>query len=534
MTSQLNKVYLSANHDILDLLPLVLSESLKQAGYNVNMAVDKFDSYMPPMESCNQAIDDCDYFLLVLTPATLLYGFRSSQIWLWKEVNRARDKKKPIILILAYGLSLHELKKTWRLWEGDSDIGDHIVEFNQDYSLMLDKLSEIICVENKSIPDNIDLKFLPAETMIDEALVERYKGELYNHPHRNREIIEACIKQYPEYHRGYFERAKEYRWHRDEELRLRVVADYDRAIELSPDNAEYYAARSHIHYDLDNWGHAMADICKAITLRPGYYRYYSTRASYFDNFPKHQIADYTRAIELNPDDVFLYERRSHVYTKLRDFDKALSDIDTAIVSGHSYGKPHYLTLRAFVFLEMGEHDKARHEMELAVNKSIELYGKIDTNTLRSQASLYRAIGDTDATIGIYSELIESENDVMDRVHLAQLYISLEKEEAAFFEYENALKQHTNDATKSIIYYFRGITYSELEDWESAIEDFTRATKLYPKNPDAFYYLAYAKLQIGDLDSALAEIEVAITMKPDKKSYQQLREHFLNMMKNSNS
>lgn len=484
MISQLNKIYLSANHDVLDLLPSTLFNVFEQSGYTVNTAFDVFDSRMVPPKSVNKMIDECDYFILILSPASYIYGFISDQTWFWKTVNRARNKKKHIILILAYGFTLDKLKDRPRLWEGMSDV----IEFeNNDYASIIKNLSDFIpnikTSENNLAPT---IDFLPAEAMIDKAIIERYNGQLYNRPQQNFEIIENCINLYPTYDRAYFERAKEYRFHRDTEIQARVIADYDKAIELKSDSAEYYALRSETHYDLGNWGHAMADICKAIKLKPRQYLYYSRRATYFFNYPQHQISDYTQAIEINPNDQFLYEGRSQAYENLGEYDKALDDVNTAISVSWSYAEPHYIIQRAFVFLSMGNHEKARSEMELAVSKSIELFGEVDNYILQSQASMYRALRDFDSAIAIYQTLISHEpNDVMHKVHLAQIYMMSSNIDKAFTEYENALEEHSRPQEQSVIYYFRGSSQSSLRNWANAINDYTKAIDLYPKHSEAF-------------------------------------------------
>ena len=77
-----------------------------------------------------------------------------------------------------------------------------------------------------------------------------------------------------------------------------AIADYDKAIELNPDDADTYINRGISYKNLKESQKAIADYTKAIELNPDYATAYNNRGlAYYDlkEFPK-AIADYTKAI----------------------------------------------------------------------------------------------------------------------------------------------------------------------------------------------------------------------------------------------
>jgi Flp pilus assembly protein TadD len=55
---------------------------------------------------------------------------------------------------------------------------------------------------------------------------------------------------------------------------------------------------------------------------------------------------------------------------------------------------------------------------------------------------------------------------------------------------------------------RGIIKTELKDFNSAIADFNRAIAINPKDASAYSMRACTKLEMGDLDGASKDLQIA--------------------------
>ena len=75
----------------------------------------------------------------------------------------------------------------------------------------------------------------------------------------------------------------------------------------------------------------IADFDKAISLDPNFASAYTNRGVAYNNLQQYQsaIADFSKAIALNPDFAEAYHGRASAYLNLSDFKNAFSDINKA-------------------------------------------------------------------------------------------------------------------------------------------------------------------------------------------------------------
>ena len=119
-----------------------------------------------------------------------------------------------------------------------------------------------------------------------------------------------------------------------------AIADYDRAIEFDPKYAMAYGNRGNTKSKLGNYEDAVVDINRAIELNPQDATAYGNLGN-----TKLQMADYEgsiaaadRAIELNPQDARAYSIRGTVKTKTENFEGAIADYDRALEIDPKYTK----------------------------------------------------------------------------------------------------------------------------------------------------------------------------------------------------
>jgi len=112
----------------------------------------------------------------------------------------------------------------------------------------------------------------------------------------------------------------------------RTAADYDKLIELDPDNADAYHERGDFYYETDQYGKAIADYSRAIELEPRYTSAYFNRAYAYGEIGEYEkaIADYSEAIRLDPNDAQAYYNRALDYQNKGDVSKAVSDLEKCI------------------------------------------------------------------------------------------------------------------------------------------------------------------------------------------------------------
>ena len=136
----------------------------------------------------------------------------------------------------------------------------------------------------------------------------------------------------------------------------------------APDTAFGYINRGIAYGEKGDHDRAIADFNKAIELDPKYDEAYYNRGYAYSKKGDHghALADYNKAIELDPKHAPAYINRGLVYFDKGDFDRAIADYNEAIELDPKYAKAYYN--RGGAYGKKGDHDRAMADF----NKAIEL------------------------------------------------------------------------------------------------------------------------------------------------------------------
>jgi len=159
-----------------------------------------------------------------------------------------------------------------------------------------------------------------------------------------------------------------------------------KAIERNPEYSGAWFERGYAYDRLQQYGYAIADFSKAIehnsywevssNLGLGYFyrglSYYSMQPQTMENITN-SMEDWSRSIELNPNDPNAYLNRGLAYQFLREFDKAIADYKTSLEMDTSSNKIKASTVTNIVrcYAELGKQD----EITKWTAKGLELLGK---------------------------------------------------------------------------------------------------------------------------------------------------------------
>ena len=167
-----------------------------------------------------------------------------------------------------------------------------------------------------------------------------------------------------------------------------AIEDYNKAIELAPDNAKIYDERGLIYDKLEKYDEAINDFTKAIQIAPNSSKFYRSRGSSYGALGKYDeaIGDFTKAIQLDPNDKESYKRRASVYALLEKYDEALKDYNKAIKIDPNFADAYYY--RGLVYDELKKYNKAIKDY----NKSIQ-HNAYEAKYYYRRGMAYKALGD---------------------------------------------------------------------------------------------------------------------------------------------
>lgn len=253
-----------------------------------------------------------------------------------------------------------------------------------------------------------------------------------------------------------------------------AIDDFNRSIQLFPENAATYNNRGNLLLALGLPKEALRDFDRAILLSPSFSAAYANRAACNDKLGQSEEAlrDYTRAIELMPQSPVPLAGRGRVllslgrpYSAIRDFTRA-ANTDTRFANAYRG--------RATAKLRIRRWDEAIEDFSRAI--------AFDTGS----AELY--------------------------VHRGNAYLGVRNHAAAVRDFSRAIELEPKLA---VAYAGRGLAHGYSEAFDEAFADLAKAIETEPRNPLGFAYRGVIYSESGQTDVGLKDIETALRLDPNR-------------------
>lgn len=180
-----------------------------------------------------------------------------------------------------------------------------------------------------------------------------------------------------------------------------AINEYNKAIQLDPNNPAAYLDRGLAYYDKDDLDRAISDYNYAITLDPNIANAFFYRGIvYYDKDDmNHTISDMNLVIQLNPDYVDAYNFRGIAYAKKNDLDHAISDWDKALQINPDYVYAYFN--RAIAYYNEGEMDLAIRDWNQVI--------RLDPNNseaFMNRGTAYNFTGEIENAIGDFNRVLD--------------------------------------------------------------------------------------------------------------------------------
>lgn len=136
-------------------------------------------------------------------------------------------------------------------------------------------------------------------------------------------------------------------YYRKEKKLDKALANYDKAIELNPDDYKPYNDRGNTYFDLRKDKEAIQDFEKALSLKPTIHQTFNNLGSVYarsGNYAK-GLENFNKAIEINTTFVDAYLNRAILYTLTQKYDLAKKDYDFYISYKPNFPKTYYWRAR---------------------------------------------------------------------------------------------------------------------------------------------------------------------------------------------
>ncbi len=287
-----------------------------------------------------------------------------------------------------------------------------------------------------------------------------------------------------------------------------AIADFGRALEITPDYAWAYANRGITHRLNHDNEPALQDLNAAIALDDKLDWAYAARGEIYRYLRKNDLAvqDFTRAIALDPEYAQAYGSRGRSYRHMGKLQQSIADYDRAIALD-----PEIVWFYAHQgenYRDIGKYNYAiklyNHALALEPESFFWAYG--------SRGYTYFRLRDYKRAIEDFTRAIELAPDyVWGYSQRGRVYRHLDMLDKALADLNRALELDPSDAWT---YSHRGLVYSYLHEYELALADSNRAIELDPRYSNAYGRRGSTYIDLGELDLAAADFARNLELAPN--------------------
>ena len=251
-----------------------------------------------------------------------------------------------------------------------------------------------------------------------------------------------------------------------------AIEDFNKSIQLSPENAAVYNNRGNALMDLGHPDEAVKDFDRAVALSPNYGAAYNNRGNARVALGQYALAfqDFRKAVELMPQSAVPFNGRGMAHAELKRYHAAVRDLSRAISINPKYTAAYHH--RADAYLGLGMYREAAADATQVLTLQPEVTDP-DLLLLRARANagdkkLNPALEDLNKAIEVKPDLVDA-------------------------------------------YIERGMVFLQARRFDDAIGDLTRAIEIDPQNVKAYAMRASAKLQAEANDDALNDVNQALQL-----------------------
>ncbi|HEV2800909.1 MAG TPA: tetratricopeptide repeat protein [Pyrinomonadaceae bacterium] len=280
--------------------------------------------------------------------------------------------------------------------------------------------------------------------------------------------------------------------------RAGALAVLDQAIEQRKDLHEAYAMRAHLRASMGDLDGAIADYGEAIKITPNDVDLYDQRAMFrlFKRDSAGALQDYDAAIAHGLKTEKVYARRAMIKQDTGDIEGAIMDYRTAVAINPKFISAHAGLASALE--RKGEPDAAiTYLQDFLTRYEEERDGKLPS---------VKGATSTGVRTSVKREGVEKDGK--------QVYLEGGQTKMTFKgntpeEIRNEMAKHEQRMNLAVAYMNLGRMYASKNDFGKALENYDKSFKISPDTPYLYQMRGEARIKLGDLQGAIADLSAAI-------------------------
>ena len=303
---------------------------------------------------------------------------------------------------------------------------------------------------------------------------------------------------------------------------IQALKDYSQAINIVPDDDRFYNQRAQVYYEQGKYDLADKDYLKMISLKEGDVMGYMGIGRNANAQKRYEdaIKQFDYVVKLEPNYSSAYSFRAESYIGLKKYNEAIDDVISAL--GIDRDRK--------AFYELQELADSAFEQTVAKLKVQKIKEPNEQSWDYDLGIVYERAAKYDKAIAYYKESLEKESNIITASRISSCYDDLG-------DYDKALEYCNQaialDSVKANYLYEKANILDNAGRTQEAIKTMSDYIANTPDEPAGYYQRGWFKDHSGDIEGALEDYTMAITLQPNV-AYAYLNRGVLYRLKGENA
>lgn len=303
---------------------------------------------------------------------------------------------------------------------------------------------------------------------------------------------------------------------------IQALKDYSQAINIVPDDARFYNQRAQVYYEQGKYDLADKDYLKMISLKEGDVMGYMGIGRNANAQKRYEdaIKQFDYVVKLEPNYSSAYSFRAESYIGLKKYNEAIDDVISVL--GIDRDRK--------AFYELQELADSAFEQTVAKLKVQKIKEPNEQSWDYDLGIVYERAAKYNKAIAYYKESLEKESNIITASRISSCYDDLG-------DYDKALEYCNQaialDSVKTNYLYEKANILDNAGRTQEAIKTMSDYIANTPDEPAGYYQRGWFKDHSGDIEGALEDYTMAITLQPNV-AYAYLNRGVLYRLKGENA
>lgn len=303
---------------------------------------------------------------------------------------------------------------------------------------------------------------------------------------------------------------------------IQALKDYSQAINIVPDDDRFYNQRAQVYYEQGKYDLADKDYLKMISLKEGDVMGYMGIGRNANAQKRYEdaIKQFNYVVKLEPNYSSAYSFRAESYIGLKKYNEAIDDVISAL--GIDRDRK--------AFYELQELADSAFEQTVAKLKVQKIKEPNEQSWDYDLGIVYERAAKYNKAIAYYKESLEKESNIITASRISSCYDDLG-------DYDKALEYCNQaialDSVKANYLYEKANILDNAGRTQEAIKTMSDYIANTPDEPAGYYQRGWFKDHSGDIEGALEDYTMAITLQPNV-AYAYLNRGVLYRLKGENA